>query len=65
VIVQNLLGSSVGPFFVGVLSDQYDIKTALTLASLSALAAGILFFIASFYYEKDLAKVEKIAIKVE
>lgn len=65
VIVQNLLGSSVGPFFVGVLSDQYDIKTALTLASLSAFAAGILFFIASFYYEKDLAKVEKIAIKVE
>jgi len=65
VIVQNLLGSSVGPFFVGVLSDKYDIKTALTLASLSALVAGILFFIASFYYEKDLAKVEKIAIKVE
>ncbi|MDA8135710.1 MAG: hypothetical protein M0T82_13910 [Desulfobacteraceae bacterium] len=53
------------PFFVGLLPDQYDIKTALTLASLSALIAGILFFIASFYYEKDLAKVEKIDIKVE
>jgi MFS family permease len=65
VIVQNLLGSSVGPLFVGVLSDQYDIKTALTIASLSSLVAGILFFIGSFYYEKDLAKVEKISIMAE
>jgi MFS family permease len=65
VIVQNLLGSSVGPLFVGVLSDKYDIKTALTIASLSSLVAGILFFIGSFYYDKDLAKVEKIAIKAE
>ena len=65
VIVQNLLGSSVGPLFVGVLSDKYDIKTALTIASLSSLIAGLLFFIGSFYYDKDLAKVEKIAIKVE
>jgi len=65
VIVQNLLGSSLGPLFVGALSDKYDIKTALTVASLSSLVAGILFFIGSFYYEKDLAKVEKIAIRVE
>jgi MFS family permease len=65
VIVQNLLGSSLGPLFVGAMSDKYDIKTALTAASLSALVAGILFFIGSFYYEKDLAKVEKIAITAE
>jgi predicted MFS family arabinose efflux permease len=65
VIVQNLLGSSLGPLFVGALSDKYDIKTALTVASLSSLVAGILFFIGSFYYEKDLAKVEKITITVE
>jgi len=65
VIVQNLLGSSIGPLFVGALSDKYNIKTALTVASLSSLVAGILFFIGSFYYDKDLAKVEKIAIKVE
>jgi MFS family permease len=65
VIVQNLLGSSIGPLFVGALSDKYDIKTALTIASLSSLVAGVLFFIGSFYYEKDLAKVEKIAITVE
>jgi MFS family permease len=65
VIVQNLLGSSLGPLFVGALSDKYDIKTALTIASLSSLVAGVLFFIGSFYYEKDLSKVEKIAIKAE
>jgi predicted MFS family arabinose efflux permease len=65
VIVQNLLGSSLGPLFVGALSDRYDIKTALTVASLSSLLAGILFLAGSFYYERDLAKVERIAIKAE
>jgi MFS family permease len=65
VIVQNLFGSSLGPLFVGSLSDKYNIETALTIASLSSLVAGLLFFIGSFYYEKDLAKVEKIAIKAE
>jgi len=65
VIVQNLLGSSLGPLFVGAMSDKYDIKTALTIASLSPLVSGVLFFLGSFYYEKDLAKVEKIAIKIE
>ncbi len=65
VIIMHLLGSALGPLVVGMLSDRYGIRTALTLLPLSALWAGLLFFIGSFYYEKDLAKVEKVALSVE
>jgi MFS family permease len=65
VIFQNLLGSSLGPLFVGALSDQYGIHAALAIVPFFSIAAGIIFFVASFFYEKDLAKVEKIALSIE
>jgi MFS family permease len=65
VISQNLLGSSLGPLFVGMLSDRYDILTAMQIVPLFSLLAAILFVAASFYYEKDLAKVERVALAAE
>jgi len=65
VISQNLLGSSFGPIFVGSLSDRYDIATALVVLPAFTLIASVLYFIGSFYYERDLAKVEKVALLVE
>jgi predicted MFS family arabinose efflux permease len=65
VIIMHLLGSALGALVVGMLSDRFGIQTALTLLPLSALWAGLLFFIGSFFYEKDLAKVEKVALSVE
>jgi predicted MFS family arabinose efflux permease len=65
VIIMHLLGSALGPLVVGMISDRYGIITALTLLPLSALWAGLLFFIGSFYYEKDLAKVERVALTVD
>jgi MFS family permease len=65
VICQNLLGSSLGPLFVGMLSDTYDIKTALTIVPISALVAAVLYFVASFFYKTDLAKVEKMDLQAE
>ena len=65
VIIMHLLGSALGPLVVGLLSDRYGIQTALALLPLAALWAGLLFFIGSFFYEKDLAKVEKVALSVE
>ncbi len=65
VIVQVLLGSSLGPIFVGALSDRYDIQTAMTVLPVFCFIAGILFFAGSFYYKKDLAKVEKVALRLE
>jgi predicted MFS family arabinose efflux permease len=65
VIIMHLLGSALGPLVVGMLSDRYGIQTALALLPLAALWAGLLFFIGSFFYEKDLAKVEKVTLFVE
>ncbi len=65
VIVQVLLGSSLGPIFVGALSDRYDIRTAMTVLPIFCFIAGLLFFAGSFYYKRDLAKVERVALRIE
>jgi predicted MFS family arabinose efflux permease len=65
VIIQNLLGSSLGPIFTGFISDRFDIKTALTLVSFSPFLAGFFFYAGSRFYERDLAKVEKISVVSE
>ena len=65
VITQNLLGSSMGPLFVGIISDRYDITTAMMIVPIFSIVASALFFIASFYYKGDLAKVERIELSVE
>lgn len=65
VVVQVLLGSSLGPIFVGALSDRYDIQTAFTLLPVFCVIAGTFFGVAAFFYPSDLAKVEKIALAAE
>ncbi len=65
VIAQNLLGSSLGPLFVGAISDQYGIHYALTLVPFFSFLAAILFFAASFFYETDLGRVERIQVAAE
>ncbi len=65
VIVQNLLGSSVGPIVVGSLSDAYGIEAALLVLPAFLITAALLFFFASFFYEKDLNKVEKVTLEIE
>lgn len=65
VIVQNLLGSSLGPVFVGFLSDRYGIRTALSTLPLFSMIAGILFLVGSIFYEKDFARVDKVEMRFE
>jgi MFS family permease len=65
VITQNLLGSSLGPLFVGIVSDMYEITTAMMIVPLFSIVASVLFFIASFYYERDVSRVERIELSVE
>ena len=64
VVVQNLLGASLGPIVMGAISDATNIQTAFTYLSLALLVAALLFFIGSFYYEKDLHKVETVKLEV-
>ncbi len=65
VLSQNLLGSSMGPLFVGAISDRYGIHFALTLVPLFSFLAAVLFFAASFFYEADLARAAKIRLGAE
>lgn len=65
VIIQNLLGSSTGPIVIGSISDYTDIQTALLVLPAFLVAASILFFCGSFFYERDLNKTEKVNLEME
>jgi len=54
IIIQHLLGSSLAPIVIGRLSDTYGLDKALTILPVFAFFAGILLFIGSFYYKKDM-----------
>lgn len=65
VIIQNLLGSSTGPIVIGSISDTSGIRTALLVLPAFLVAASILFFLGSFFYERDLNKTEKVSLEME
>jgi MFS family permease len=65
VVVQNILGASLGPLVIGAFSDAYGIKVAMTILPIFLVASALLFFAGSFFYEKDLKKVEKITLECE
>ena len=65
VIVQNLLGSSLGPLVTGALSDRYGIAPALKIACSMALISFLLFYFGSRFYRQDLDKVERVALAPE
>lgn len=64
VVIQNLLGASLGPIVMGAISDATNIQTAFTFLPIALLIASALFFAGSFYYEKDLKKVEKVDLEI-
>ena len=64
VVIQNLLGASLGPIVMGAISDATNIQTAFTFLPIALLIAAALFFAGSFYYERDLKKVEKVELEI-
>lgn len=59
VVIQHLLGSSLGPLFIGALSDGYGLEKAMVWLPLFALLGSLLFLIGSRFYAGDLAAVEQ------
>jgi hypothetical protein len=49
---------------MGSISDATNIQTAFKFLPLALLIASALFFAGSFYYERDLKKVEKVKLEV-
>ncbi|MBN1662355.1 MAG: MFS transporter [Deltaproteobacteria bacterium] len=65
VVVQNLLGASMAPIVIGKLSDLYGIQEAMSILPVFLVASSLVFLAGSFFYEKDLSKVEKITLECE
>jgi MFS family permease len=62
VVIQNLLGASMGPYIIGLISDRSDIGTAMSFLPIALVIASVLFLCGSFFYEKDLKKVEEVKL---
>jgi MFS family permease len=62
---QHMLGSAPGPLVTGMLSDKFGLATAMTLVSGVGILSALFLFIGSFYYKRDLDKVEKVALEAE
>jgi MFS family permease len=58
-----LLSYTLAPVIVGVISDHYGLMTAFRLFPLFPLFSGIVFFIGSLSYQRDLSKVESVALE--
>jgi len=65
VVVQNLFGASLAPIVIGKISDLYGIQVAMSILPVFLVASALLFFAGSFFYKKDLSKVEKITLECE
>ncbi len=65
IVIQCLLGSALGPLVIGALSDVYGLDKALQGMPVLLIVAGVLFFAGSFFYKKDVDKVEKVQIVFE
>jgi sugar phosphate permease len=63
VVIQNLLGASTGPYIIGYISDRSNIANAMSILPVALLLSSILFFCGSFFYEKDLMKVEQVKLE--
>ncbi|HOG06766.1 MAG: MFS transporter [Syntrophales bacterium] len=65
VVVQNLFGASMAPIVIGKLSDLYGIQTAMSVLPVFLVASALVFLAGSFFYARDLAKVEKVTLEWE
>ncbi len=65
VLLGNLFGMGVGPVVVGALSDRYGIGAAMVIASFVPLISAMVCLVAAFFYNQDVAKVEKVKLQIE
>lgn len=65
VIVQHTAGDAWSPPLIGLLSDIMGLRSAMLFLPLYGVLAAMFFYLASRYYERDLARVEKVALVSE
>ncbi|MFA5399658.1 MAG: MFS transporter [Dehalococcoidia bacterium] len=62
-LIQNLLGASLGPLFVGIISDRINLVTAFQLLPIFMLFGGVMFFVGSFFYLRDKDRAERVELQ--
>ncbi len=65
VIVQHLAGDIWSPPLIGKLSDSMGLEKAVLFIPAYGFMAALFFLIASFFYERDLEKVQKVELERE
>mgnify|MGYP001605658829 FL=1 len=65
VIVQHVAGDIWSPGIVGWFSDQVGLAQAVRILPLWGVFACVFFLLAARFYERDLAKVEKVELVAE
>lgn len=65
VVIQNLLGSSLGPIVIGSISDHYTLGTAMAVMPVFSLAAAAAFISASRFYSRAAGRVEAIEAQIQ
>ncbi|MFN8210846.1 MAG: MFS transporter [Bacteroidales bacterium] len=63
VVIQNLLGASMGPLVTGKLFDLYGIKTALSILPFILLIGVLLFWLGSKFYVRDFEGTTKVELQ--
>ena len=64
-LLQNVFGYALGPVVAGMLSDRYGLGTAMLAMSFAPTMAMVMYGAAAFAYNRDLAKVEKVELRLE
>jgi MFS family permease len=65
IVIQHTLGSSLGPLFVGMISDRHDLTIALKILPVFCLMAGVLFAIGALFYEEDAKSTDQMNVVIE
>jgi len=56
-LTQNLIGLTLGPLLVGLLSDRYGLSFSLSVVPLCSVFAAAVLFVAARSYDADLRRV--------
>jgi len=65
VIVQHMCGDIWSPWLVGAISDRIGLSKAMLIIPAFGMMAAVFFYIGSRFYNRDLARVEKVELEAE
>ena len=65
VIVQHMCGDIWSPWLVGAISDRIGLPNAMLVVPAFGMLAAVFFYTGSRFYNRDLSRVDKVALEAE